>query len=198
MRAVQTITGTVLPLYLADIDTDQIMPKQFLKRVERTGFGDVIFFDWRKDPSFVLNNPAFTGANVLVTGPNFGSGSSREHAPWGLQEHGFEAIIAPSFGDIFSTNCAKIGLLLVTLRAGACIELAERATAEPSTEIIIDLPAQTVAWASTIHRFEIDGNRKRMLVEGLDEITAALRHAEAIAAYEDRRAPWMPRTAIDR
>lgn len=197
MRAVHTVVGRVMPLYRADVDTDQIMPKQFLKRVERTGFGDVIFFDWRKDPNFVINNQAHAGANVLVTGPNFGSGSSREHAPWGLQQHGFDAIIAPSFGDIFATNCTKIGLLLVTLPVSQCAALAERATAEPSTEIIIDLPAQTVAWAGTINRFEIDGNRKRMLVEGLDEITAALRHEEAIAAYEARRAPWMPRTVVD-
>lgn len=198
MKAVHKVVGTVMPLYRTDIDTDQIMPKQFLKRVERTGFGDVIFFDWRNDPSFVLNNPAHAGANVLVTGPNFGSGSSREHAPWGLQQHGFEAIIAPSFGDIFATNCTKIGLLLVTLPTTDCMELAEKATADPATAIIIDLPAQTVAWAGATTRFEIDANRKRILVGGLDEITAALRNEQAIAAYEATRAPWLPHTLLDR
>ncbi len=154
--------------------------------------------DWRKDPDFVLNNPAHAGANVLVTGPNFGSGSSREHAPWGLQQHGFEAIIAPSFGDIFATNCTKIGLLLVTLPAWQCAELAERATVAPATEVKIDLPAQTVAWDGATSRFEIERTRKRMLVEGLDEITAAVRHEGAIAAYEACRAPWTPHTAMER
>ena len=198
MRAVRTVVGKVMPLYRADIDTDQIMPKQFLKRVERTGFGDRIFFDWRQDPGFVINNPAHASANVLVTGPNFGSGSSREHAPWGLQQHGFEAIIAPSFGAIFATNCTKIGLLLVTLPARQCAELAELATVDAATEVEIDLPAQTVAWDGVTARFEIDATRKRMLVEGLDEITAALHNEGAIAAYEARRSPWMPHTVMER
>lgn len=187
-----------MPLYRADIDTDQIMPKQFLKRVERIGFGDVIFFDWRQDPGFVINSPAHAGANVLVTGPNFGSGSSREHAPWGLQQHGFEAIVAPSFGAIFATNCTKIGLLLVTLPARQCMELAERASVNPGTEVEIDLPAQTIAWDGVTARFEIDATRKRRLVEGFDEITAALHDEGAITAYEARRHPWLPRTVMDR
>jgi 3-isopropylmalate/(R)-2-methylmalate dehydratase small subunit len=185
-----------MPLYRADIDTDQIMPKQFLKRVERVGFGDVIFFDWRQDPDFVLNSPAHARANVLVTGPNFGSGSSREHAAWGLQEHGFEAIIAPSFGPIFATNCTKIGLLLVTLPASQCADLAHRAVVAPDTTVEIDLPRQVVTWDDMAVHFDIEAARKQMLLEGLDEIAAALRCEEAIAAHEATRPPWLPHTVV--
>jgi 3-isopropylmalate/(R)-2-methylmalate dehydratase small subunit len=192
MKPVTVVAGSAVPLYRADIDTDQIMPKQFLKRVERTGFGEVIFYDWRQDPDFVLNDARYEGANILVTGRNFGTGSSREHAPWGLQQHGFEAIIAPSFGDIFATNCTKIGLLLVVLPAETCAELAERATRDPSSQLRIDLPAQTVGWDDRTAAFDISPERKHVLVEGLDEITATLQHEAAIAAYESRRPAWLP------
>jgi 3-isopropylmalate/(R)-2-methylmalate dehydratase small subunit len=185
-----------MPLFLPDIDTDQIMPKQFLKRVERTGFGDVIFFDWRQDPAFIINDPAFSGSTILVAGPNFGGGSSREHAAWGLQEHGFQAILAPSFGDIFATNCAKIGLLLVTLPKEACSRLAASATLDPGTRVVIDMVADTVAWCDEVVPFHIDAGRKRLLMEGLDEIGIALRQDAHIAAYEAQRPNWMPSLAV--
>jgi 3-isopropylmalate/(R)-2-methylmalate dehydratase small subunit len=192
MRPVSTITGRMAPLDRADVDTDQIMPKQFLKRIERTGFGDFVFHDWRQDPAFVLNDERYAGANVLVTGPNFGSGSSREHAPWGLQQYGFEAVIAPSFADIFASNCAKIGLLTVTLPADRCRELIALATHDPAAEVRIDLPEQTVVTAAGIDRFDIDRHAKRMLVEGLDDIALTLRRADEIATYESTRAAFMP------
>src|SRR5690625_1844431 len=144
IEPVNIIEGGMVPLDRADIDTDQIMPKQFLKRMERTGFGEFMFHDWREDPSFVLNDPRYAGAKVLVSGPNFGSGSSREHAPWGLQQYGFEAVIAPSFADIFRGNCAKIGLLTIELDAATCKRLVALASDDPSTVVRIDLPAQTV------------------------------------------------------
>jgi 3-isopropylmalate/(R)-2-methylmalate dehydratase small subunit len=192
MEPVTVITGSAVPLYRADIDTDQIMPKQFLKRTERTGFGQFIFHDWREDPDFVLNDERYASANILVTGPNFGSGSSREHAPWGLQQHGFEAIIAPSFADIFKTNCAKNGLLTVELDDGMVRELARVAEADPSAQVRIDLPEQTVESAAGVARFDIDPHTKHMLVEGLDPIGLTLQHEEAIAAFEADRPAWMP------
>lgn len=192
MEPVTVITGTVAPLYRADIDTDQIMPKQFLKRVERTGFGQFVFHDWREDPDFVLNDERYASANVLVTGPNFGSGSSREHAPWGLQQHGFEAIVAPSFADIFKTNCAKNGLLTVELDREAVRELVALAEADPTAQIRIDLPEQTVESAAGLARFDIDPYTKHMLVEGLDPIGLTLQHHEAITAFEANRPAWLP------
>ncbi len=145
MKPVSVVEGQMVPLNRADVDTDQIMPKQFLKRIERTGFGEFLFFDWRQDPDFVLNDPRYAGANILVTGPNFGSGSSREHAPWGLQQYGFEAIIAPSFADIFRNNCAKIGLLCVELPEKVCRALVDLATDQPETICTVDLPLQNVS-----------------------------------------------------
>lgn len=198
MQRLTTVSGRMLPLFRDDIDTDQIMPKQFLKRVERTGFGDLIFFDWRQDPEFVLNDPSHKGAEVLVTGSNFGAGSSREHAPWGLQEHGFRAIIAPSFADIFATNCTKIGLLLVVQPKEVCRQLADLAEREPSTEITIDLPAQriTCPGMSPAH-FEIDEGVKNALINGLDEIATTLNQNAAVSAYEHTRPGWMPTTTSD-
>jgi 3-isopropylmalate/(R)-2-methylmalate dehydratase small subunit len=195
MRAVTTVLGRMLPLDRADVDTDQIMPKQFLKRIERTGFGEFVFHDWRNDPQFILNDERYAGANVLVTGPNFGSGSSREHAPWGLQQYGFEAIVAPSYADIFRSNCAKIGLLTVTLPIGRCRELIALATRDPSAEIRVDLPAQTVVTVLGADRFEIDAHTKNLLVMGLDAIDLTLRRDEEIAAFETQRPSIMPVTA---
>lgn len=200
MEPVTVITGRMVPLYRADVDTDQIMPKQFLKRVERTGFGELIFHDWRADPDFVLNDPAYARANVLVTGPNFGCGSSREHAPWGLQQYGFEAIVAPGFADIFRSNCAKIGLLTVELPEGTCRALATLAEEDPHAGIRIDLPGQTLVAARSTGAdelatsFDVDGHVKHLLVEGLDDVGLTLARAEAIAAFEQRREPWRPRT----
>jgi 3-isopropylmalate/(R)-2-methylmalate dehydratase small subunit len=194
VNPVTVITGRMVPLDRADIDTDQIMPKQFLKRIERTGFGEFVFHDWRQDPGFALNDPAYEGANVLVTGANFGSGSSREHAPWGLQQHGFEAIIAPSFADIFKTNCAKIGLLTIELPTEAVKRLVALAERDPQAPIRIDLPEQQVVTADAHELFEIDAHAKHLLVEGLDSIGMTLQHAEEITAYEQQRPSHKPVT----
>jgi 3-isopropylmalate/(R)-2-methylmalate dehydratase small subunit len=194
VNPVTVITGRMVPLDRADIDTDQIMPKQFLKRIERTGFGEFLFHDWRGEPDFVLNDERYAGANVLVTGPNFGSGSSREHAPWGLQQHGFEAVIAPSFADIFKSNCAKIGLLTIELPAETCKRLIALATEDPQATIRIDLPEQQVVTADAHVHFEIDPHTKHLLVEGLDDIAMTLQHADDIAAFEQQRPAHKPVT----
>lgn len=199
MEPVTVLEGRMVPLDRADVDTDQIMPKQFLKRVERTGFGEFIFYDWRADPDFVLNDPRYAGANVLVTGPNFGSGSSREHAPWGLAQYGFEAIVALSFADIFKTNCAKNGLLTAEVDAETCRRLMALASEDPATPVRIDLPEQTIV-AGSAHeggvraRFSIDAYTKHMLVEGLDHIGLTLAHDDEIAAFEAQRPAWLPTT----
>jgi 3-isopropylmalate/(R)-2-methylmalate dehydratase small subunit len=194
MKPVSVITGSMVPLDRADIDTDQIMPKQFLKRIERTGFGEFVFYDWRADPDFVLNDTRYADGNVLVTGPNFGSGSSREHAPWGLQQYGFEAIIAPSFADIFANNCAKNGLLTVELPAEVCKRLVAIAEADPAARIRIDLPEETVTCGELHERFSIDAYTKHLLTEGLDDIALTLRHDADIAAFEATRGPRAPTT----
>ena len=176
MRAIETITGPVSVLMRDDVDTDQIIPKQFLKRVERTGFGEYLFFDWAKEPGWELSrNP------ILVTGRNFGCGSSREHAPWALEDYGFQAIIAPSFADIFRSNCTKIGLLPVALKEDDCASVAQAGEAQ------IDLPAQEVRWPGGSAQFEIDPEVKHRLLNGLDDIALTLAHAEAIDAYERQR-----------
>jgi 3-isopropylmalate/(R)-2-methylmalate dehydratase small subunit len=193
MNPINEITGSIAPLPRANIDTDQIMPKQYLKRVERTGYGQFVFADWRKDPDFVLERPEYANAKILVTGPNFGSGSSREHAPWGLQDWGFEAIIAPSFADIFRTNCTKIGLLPVELSPKECDYLIELAENDPTAEITVSLPEQTVAYREQFEaRFEIDPFVKWCLMEGLDDIGLTLRHEDAITDYEARRPSFKP------
>ncbi len=193
MKPVTVITRTLAPLPRANVDTDQIMPKQFLKRVERTGYGEFVFHDWRRaDPDFVLDRPEYADAGILVTGPNFGSGSSREHAPWGLQDWGFEAIIAPSFADIFRTNCTKIGLLPVELSPKEVQWLMELAEADPDAEVTIDLPAQTVTADGFEATFDIDPHTKWRLVEGLDDIGLTLAHTDAIDAFETRRPSYLP------
>jgi 3-isopropylmalate/(R)-2-methylmalate dehydratase small subunit len=196
MNRVEIISGTMLPLDRADVDTDQIMPKQFLKRIERTGFGEFVFHDWRADPDFVFNDPRYADANVLVTGANFGSGSSREHAPWGLQQYGFEAIIAPSFADIFRNNCAKIGLLTVALSPAACKRLIRLAERDPQAPIRIDLPEQEVVTAEVHDFFDINPHTKHVLVEGLDDIALTLMHEDDISAFEARRPAYMPLTRV--
>ena len=193
MSPIDRIVGTIAPLPRANVDTDQIMPKQYLKRVERTGYGRYVFADWRKEPGFVLERPEYRDARILVTGPNFGSGSSREHAPWGLQDWGFEAVVAPSFADIFYNNCTKIGLLPVVLTEKECRYLIELGEADPSAEIEISLPDQTVTYAGEFEaRFDIDPFVKWRLTEGLDDIGLTLRHADAIADFEGRRPAWKP------
>ena len=175
MKAFRSVTSTAVVLDRPDVDTDQIIPKQFLKRIERSGFGEFLFFDWRKDPDFELNHQR---GRILLAGRNFGCGSSREHAPWALQDYGFEAIVAPSFGDIFRQNSHKIGLLAVQLPANQVLELMERARA--GEELTVDLEARTAGGFP----FELDDFTRECLLEGLDEIALTLREADAIDAYE--------------
>jgi 3-isopropylmalate/(R)-2-methylmalate dehydratase small subunit len=188
-------TGLVAPLDRVNIDTDQIIPKQFLKRIERTGFGEFLFYDWRFSPdgavntSFVLNDPRYGRASILVAGVNFGCGSSREHAPWALMDYGFRAILAPSFADIFATNCFKNGLLAVTLPESAIAELLRRAQRTPHYSLTIDLEGRTVADNAGFSAiFPIDDFRRHCLLEGLDEIALTLQHEPEIADYEARHA----------
>jgi 3-isopropylmalate/(R)-2-methylmalate dehydratase small subunit len=181
------------PLDRANVDTDQIIPKQFLKRIERSGFGPFLFYDWRRtDPGFVLNRPEYEGASVLVTGPNFGCGSSREHAPWSLQDAGFRAVIAPSFADIFRTNCMKIGLLPVALPEPSVRRLLELAEEDPETTVTVDLESLTISAAGFGERFELDPYARECLLNGWDAVALTLRHEDEIAAYEARREDWLP------
>jgi 3-isopropylmalate/(R)-2-methylmalate dehydratase small subunit len=181
------------PLDLADVDTDQIIPKQFLKRIERTGYGPYLFYDWRARGNFVLDRPEHAGASVLVTGANFGCGSSREHAPWALRDFGFKAIIAPSFADIFRANCYKTGLLAVTLLESQVRHLIDLASEEPTAQVTVDLERQFVRGDGFEYRFEIDPFAREMLLRGLDDISLIERHDADIAAFEGRRAEWLPR-----
>jgi len=175
MDAIVRFSGPVSVLDRTDVDTDQIMPKQFLKRVERTGFGEYLFHDWAKEPGWDLpKNP------ILVTGRNFGCGSSREHAPWGLQDYGFKAIVAPSFADIFASNCTKIGLLPIVLAEEEVRALMQAGEAE------VDLEHQEVRFGDTVASFEIDPETKHRLLNGLDDIALILQHEEAIARFESR------------
>lgn len=191
MRAVTVVEGVMCPLYRADVDTDQIMPKQFLKGIGRTGYGQHVFHEWRRQPDFVLNDSRYDGARVLLAGPNFGCGSSREHAPWGLLEYGFDVVVAPSFGDIFRANCFKNGLLAVQLSAAEVERLVGMAEAGP-TMVRVDLPAQTVEATGFSASFDIDQQVKSMLVHGQDEIGLTLEALPAITAFEARRPAWMP------
>jgi 3-isopropylmalate/(R)-2-methylmalate dehydratase small subunit len=187
-------TGLVAPLDRPNVDTDQIIPKQFLKRVARTGFGEFLFHDWRykddgrPEESFVLNEPKYEGASVLVAGRNFGCGSSREHAPWALLEYGFRAIVAPSFADIFANNCTKNGVLPVALHDEEVTELIRRAEEREGYELTVDLEARVVRDASGFRAsFTVDEFRRYCLLEGLDDIGLTLRHEPSISEYESRR-----------
>ena len=192
MNAVKAVTGRMAPLDLADVDTDQIIPKQFLKRIERTGYGPFLFYDWRARGDFVLDRPEHAGAAVLVAGANFGCGSSREHAPWALRDFGFKALIAPSFADIFRANCYKTGLLAVTLPASQVQHLMDLAQEDPQARVTVDLEAQEVRGEGFAYRFEIDAFARECLLAGLDDVALVERHGAEIAAYEKHRAPWMP------
>jgi len=192
MEPITVIEGTALPLDRADVDTDQIIPAEHLKRIERTGFGPFLFAEWRKDPAFVLNDPRYDGASILLAGANFGCGSSREHAPWALEDAGFRAVVAPSFADIFRNNCTKIGLLPVELPAESVRALMDAVLDDPSTGLVVDLEAQVVRAPGLDESFEIDAFTRWRLLEGLDDIGLTLRHVEAITAYEARRPSWLP------
>jgi 3-isopropylmalate/(R)-2-methylmalate dehydratase small subunit len=190
-------TGIVAPLDRPNVDTDQIIPKQFLKRIERTGFGEFLFYDWRyradnePEVSFVLNEPRYEGATILLTGRNFGCGSSREHAPWALLDYGFRAVIAPSFADIFANNCMKNGVLPVVLSEREVAELTRKAQTIDGYRVIVDLERTVVEDGSGFSAsFEIDDFRRHCLMEGLDDIGLTLQYEPQVSAYEARRANW--------
>jgi len=192
MKAFTVHTGRALPLDRANVDTDQIVPAEHLRRIERSGYGPFLFGEWRKDPGFVLNLPEYAGATILVAGPNFGSGSSREHAVWALEDAGFRAVIAPSFADIFRNNCFKIGLLPVDLPDESVRALMDAVLDDPATEITIDLNELRVSAAAVNESFEIDAYTRWRLLEGLDDIDLTLRHADAIDAFERARPARLP------
>jgi 3-isopropylmalate/(R)-2-methylmalate dehydratase small subunit len=185
MQAFTKHTGLVAPLDRANIDTDQIIPKQFLKRIERTGFGEFLFYDWRSNPSFVLNQPRYKGASILVAGKNFGCGSSRQHAPWALGEFGFRVIIAPSFADIFANNCFKNGMLPITLTPAQVEEIMRRAQQQERYQLTVDLERQTVEDSQGLSiLFVVSEFQRYCLLEGLDDIGLTLRHEDLIREYE--------------
>ena len=195
MEPVQIVSGTAVPLDRSDVDTDQIIPSDWLKKVERTGFGKGLFSEWRDERDFVLNKPEHAGANILVAGPNFGTGSSREHAVWALMDYGFQAVISPRFGDIFRNNCTKAGLLPVQVDAGVGRLLLDAVMADPSLEITIDVERLTVsAPAVGIEaEFPLDPFTQHRLLNGLDDIGLTLQHADDIVRHEQARSSWLPR-----
>ncbi len=187
MRPFTELTSIVAPLEMANVDTDQIIPKQFLKRVERTGYEDFLFYDWRQAPEFFINQPAYRGAHILVAGRNFGCGSSREHAAWALTQYGFRCILAPSFADIFHSNAGKNGLLVVTLPEAEIERITLQAKAADGYALTVSLEKNTIHDAFGFEtRFEIDAFRRECLLGGLDDIGLTLRHEEAIRSYEQR------------
>ncbi len=192
MKAVRVIEGRAVPLERSDVDTDQIIPSEWLKRVERTGFGRGLFSEWRDDPDFVLNDARFAGATILVAGPRFGTGSSREHAVWALMDYGFAAVIAPSFGDIFRNNSSKQGLVIAQLSGEDVEELTALIHEDPSRLVVVDVDQMNVEVPSTgwLRSFNLDPMTRQRLLNGWDDIGLSLRHAEEIAHYEaTSRAP---------
>jgi 3-isopropylmalate/(R)-2-methylmalate dehydratase small subunit len=189
-----TLTGTAVPLRRSDVDTDQIIPSDWLKRVERTGFGAGLFSEWREDPAFVLNQPERAGATVLIAGENFGTGSSREHAVWALQDYGFRAVISARFADIFRGNSLKGGLLPVQLPAEVVEQLMALVESDPQATVVVDLEAREVRAEGVTAAFELDDFTRWRLMEGLDDIGLTLRHGDAIADFEKQRPSWKPTT----
>jgi len=196
VQPITTHTGRAVPLRRSDVDTDQIIPSDWLKRVERTGFGAGLFSEWRADPGFVLEQPQYAGASVLVTGENFGTGSSREHAVWALQDYGFAAVVSPRFGDIFRNNALKGGLVPVQLTAAEVDNLFAMVEADPTTEVTVDLGARELRAGDLVASFPIDDFTRWRLMEGLDDIGLTLRHEADIAAYEASRPTWLPATPL--
>lgn len=182
-----------MPLDRRDVDTDQIIPAHWLKRVERTGYGPGLFEAWRRDPDFVLNDPRYAGAQILLAGPNFGCGSSREHAVWALQEGGFQAVIAASFADIFRLNCAKVGLVAAQLPEDVVSRLMRSVQADGTATIVVDVGERTVTGLGETHLFPLDDFTRLRLLDGLDDIDLTLRSVEEISRYEAGRAPHLPR-----
>ncbi|MDG1989853.1 MAG: 3-isopropylmalate dehydratase small subunit [Dehalococcoidia bacterium] len=196
MKSINTIQSIVLPLNRADVDTDQIMPKQYLKRIERSGYGPFTFDEWRKDPKFVLNNPLFQKAEILLAQRNFGSGSSREHAVWGLEDIGVRVVIAPSFADIFNSNCGKVGILCIQLEQEIVNELMSLAESDTGLELSINLEKQTILNENNNIKinFTIDNFLKHRLQNGLDEIGMTMQKEDSIKAFEETRSKIYPST----
>ena len=192
MEPITVIEGTALPVDRSDVDTDQIIPAEYLKRIERTGFGPFLFAEWRKDPDFVINDQRYADASILIAGENFGCGSSREHAPWAIEDAGFQAVIAPSFADIFRNNCTKIGLLPVELRAESVRALMDAVLDDPATSIVVDLDALAVRAPGLDETFDMEDFTRWRLMEGLDDIGLTLRNEDKISAYEANRPTWLP------
>jgi len=195
MKAVPRVTGRALPLDRRDVDTDQIIPSDWLKRVERTGYGAGLFEAWCADPSFVLNDPRFAGATVLLAGANFGCGSSREHAAWALEDRGFRAVVAPSFADIFRSNCLAIGLVTAELPEVDVARILAAVAQDASIEITVDVERRTLSVPALGYAepFALNDASRARLLAGRDEIDLSLAHADAIASYESRRPAWLPR-----
>ena len=192
MEPITSVEGTALPVDRSDVDTDQIIPAEYLKRIERTGFGPFLFAEWRKDPDFVINDPRYAGASILLAGANFGCGSSREHAPWAIEDAGFRAVIASSFADIFRNNCTKIGLLPVELREESVRALMDAVLDEPATRVVVDLDQRVVRAPGIDEVFDMEDFTRWRLMEGLDDIGLSLRNEEKITAYEATRPSWLP------
>jgi 3-isopropylmalate/(R)-2-methylmalate dehydratase small subunit len=197
MEPVRVISGRAVPLDRSDVDTDQIIPSDWLKRVERTGFGAGLFGEWRDDRAFVLNQPQYAGATILVAGPNFGTGSSREHAVWALTDYGFAAVVSPRFGDIFRNNATKAGLVPVQVDAAVGRRLLDAITADPDLEVTIDVERRVIAAPSAgiESTFPLDDFTRYRLLEGLDDVGLTLRHEADITAFERDRPGWLPTTA---
>jgi 3-isopropylmalate/(R)-2-methylmalate dehydratase small subunit len=197
MRELRQVTGVVAVLDRADVDTDQIIPKQFLKRIERSGYGEFLFFDWMKDPDFELHRPEYEGALILVAGRNFGCGSSREHAAWALEDYGFRVVLAPSFGDIFRTNAVKTGLAPIELPEDELAEIKEAVAGQ--NELTVDLEALAITHpAGSRFRFELDPYARETLLHGLDEVARTLKREGRIAAYESTVRPRFDTRALSR
>jgi 3-isopropylmalate/(R)-2-methylmalate dehydratase small subunit len=192
MEPMRIVEGTALPVDRSDVDTDQIVPAEYLKRIERTGFGPFLFAEWRKDPNFVINDRRYGGASILVAGDNFGCGSSREHAVWAIEDAGFKVVIAPGFADIFRNNCTKIGLLPVELPAESVRALMDAVLDDPTTRIVVDLDGMTVSAPGIQEVFEMETFTRWRLLEGLDDIGLTLRNEGEIATFEAARPGWLP------
>lgn len=192
MRPVTVVSGRGVPLDRSDVDTDQIIPSDWLKRVERTGFGAGLFGEWRDDRDFVLNREEYAGATILVAGPNFGTGSSREHAVWALQDYGFEAVVSPRFGDIFRNNCTKQGLVPVQVTPEVDRAILDEVSADPSLLVSVDVEHGTVECGDVRASFVLDEFTRQRLLHGWDDIGLTLRYEDDIAAFESQRASWLP------